>query len=159
MWHLVLAHRHLVGPINQDVGAHQQRIAEKSIGGQILVRQLFLLILVGRYPFQPAQWRHHRHQQMQFGMFGHARLDEQRRLRRIDPGSEPVDNHVPGILGDTLRLIVGGRQRMPVGDKEQARVFVLQLDPVGQHAMVVTKVKAASRPHPRENSFGVHIWR
>jgi hypothetical protein len=35
--HLVLAHRHLVGAVDQDVGRLQQRIAEKAVGRQILV--------------------------------------------------------------------------------------------------------------------------
>ncbi len=60
MRHLILTHRHLVGAIDQDVGRLQQRIAEETIGRQILVLQLLLLILVGRHPLQPAQRRHHR---------------------------------------------------------------------------------------------------
>ena len=62
----------------------QQRVAEKAVGRQIAVGQLLLLILVGRHALQPAERRDHREQQVQLGMLGHARLDEQRRLRRID---------------------------------------------------------------------------
>jgi hypothetical protein len=89
---LVLAHRHLVGAVDQDIGAHQQRIAEEAVGGQILVGQLFLLVLVGRHALQPAERRHHRHQQVQLGVLGHLGLDEQRRLVGIDTGRQPVDH-------------------------------------------------------------------
>ncbi len=39
--HLILAHRHLVGAVDQDVGRLQQRIAEETVGGQILVGRAF----------------------------------------------------------------------------------------------------------------------
>jgi P-type Cu+ transporter len=94
--HLILAHRHLIGAVDQDVGALQQRIAEEAVGRKIFLGQFFLLILVGRHPFQPAQRRHHRQQQMQFGMLDHLRLDEQGGFGRIDAGGQPVDHHLPG---------------------------------------------------------------
>ena len=53
--HLILAHRHVLSPVEQDVGRLQQRIAEKSVGGEILVRELRLLILVGGNALQPAE--------------------------------------------------------------------------------------------------------
>jgi hypothetical protein len=93
--HLILTHRHLVGAIDQDVGRLQQRIAEETVGRQILVLELFLLVLVGRHALQPAERRHHRQQQMQLGVLGHLRLDEQRRPDRIDARRQPVDDHVP----------------------------------------------------------------
>ncbi len=70
--HLVLAHRHEVGAVNQDVGGLEQWIAEKTVGRQILFRQFFLLVLVGWHALQPAQRRHHRQQEVQFRMLDHA---------------------------------------------------------------------------------------
>jgi hypothetical protein len=96
--HLVLAHRHPVGAVDQDVGRLQQRIAEEAVGGEVLVRELFLLVLVGRHALQPAQRRHHRQQQVQLGMLGHLGLDEHGRLRRVDAGRQPVDDHVRGVV-------------------------------------------------------------
>ena len=137
MRNLVLADRHLVGAVDQDIGAHQQRITEKAIGRQILAGQLFLLVFVGRHTLQPAQWRHHRHQQMQLGVLGHPRLDEQRRLIGIDAGRQPVHHHIHRSLLDPLRIVVLRRQRMPVGHEKQAGILVLELDPVFKNAMVV----------------------
>ena len=153
---LVLADRHLVGAVDQDVGAHQERIAEEAVGRQVLVRHLFLLVLVGRHAFKPAKRRHHRQQQMQFRVFRHLRLDEQRSLLGIDAGRQPVDHHFPGRLRDSMRIVVLRGQRVPVGDEEQAGILVLQFDPVLQHPMIVTKVQAARGAHSGEDSFCVH---
>ena len=145
--HLVLAHRHLRGAVDQDIRALQQRITEEAVGGEILVGQFFLLVLVGRHAFQPAQRRDHGQQQVQFGMFRHARLDEQRGLRRIDACGQPVDDHVPHALLDDLRRVVMRGQRMPVGHEKQALVLVLHFHPVLQYTMVMPQVQTARGAH------------
>ena len=145
--HLVLANRHQAGPINQDVSRLQERIAEETVGREILFLQSFLLILVGRHPLQPTEWGDHRQQEVQFGVFGHAGLDKQGRLARVDTGSQPVDDHVPGTLRDHARIVVVRGQRVPVGDEKETLVLVLQLDPVFQNAMVVPEVQASCRAH------------
>ncbi len=145
--HLILADRHQGRLVGQDVGALQQRVAQKAVGGQILVPQLFLLILVGGHPFEPAQRRDHRQQQVQFGVFRHPRLHEQHRAARIDAGRQPVDDHVLRVFGDLLRVFVVGGQRVPVGGEEKAAVLVLQAHPVLQHPVVVTQVQAPGRAH------------
>jgi len=93
---------------------------------------------------------------MQFGMLDHARLHKQRGLRRIDAGGEPVDRHVAHVFLDHLRRVVVRGQRMPVGDEKQALVFVLQAQPVFEHAMVVAKVQAPGGAHAGENAVGIH---
>mgnify|MGYP007125368317 CR=1 FL=1 len=47
-------------------------------------------------------------------------------------------------------------QRMPVGDEEQARVFVLELDPVFENPVVMAKMKGARGAHAGKNTFSVH---
>ena len=153
---LILANRHFVGTVDQDIGTHQQRITEEAVSRQILAGELFLLILVGRHPFQPAERGHHRHQQMQFGMLRHFGLDEQGRLIGIDTGCQPVDDHIPGGLLDALRIVVMRRQCMPVGDEKQARVFMLEFDPVFEHPVVMAKMERAGGAHAGENTFSVH---
>ena len=93
---------------------------------------------------------------MQFCVFRHLGLNEQRGLRRIDAGSQPVDSHVPGVVLDGRRIVVMRRQRMPVGDEKQALVLVLELDPVFQHAVIMAKVQCASRAHAGENTVFKH---
>ena len=77
----------------------------------------------------------------------HARLDEQRRLRRIDAGGEPIGHHVPGVLLDDLRRVVVRGQRVPVSDEEKALEFELQPDPVLEHPMVVAEMQGAGGAH------------
>ena len=93
---------------------------------------------------------------MQFGMLRHARLDEQRRLRRIDTRRQPVDHHVPHAFFDHLRRIVMRGQRMPVRHEKQALVFVLQLHPVFQHAVIMAQMQSAGWTHARNNAIRIH---
>ena len=71
MHDLILTHRNLGGAIDQDVGTLQQGITQKAIGGEVFFLEFFLLVLVGRHPFQPAQRGDHRQQQVQFGVLRH----------------------------------------------------------------------------------------
>jgi len=48
MGNLVFSYRYAIGAIDQDICALQQRIAEKAVGGEILVGEFLLLILVAR---------------------------------------------------------------------------------------------------------------
>ena len=156
MGQLILAHRHLVGAVDQDVGTHQQRVAQKPVGGQILVGQLFLLVLVGRDPLQPALRRHHGHEQVQLGVLGHAGLDEDGRLGRIDACRQPVNDHLPDARLDPPGVVVIGRQGMPVGGKEEAGILRLQLDPVFQYTVIVAEVETPGGAHAGEDAFSEH---
>ncbi len=135
--HLVRAHRHQAGPVHQDVRALEQRVPQETIGGEVLFLELFLLILVARNPFKPAQRRDHRQQQVQFRVLGHMGLDEQCRGPWVDARGQPVDHHVPDALLNGKGVFVHGRQRVPVRHEEEALVLVLELGPVGQHTMVM----------------------
>ena len=102
---LVFAHRHVSGLVDEDVGALQQRVAQEPVGGEVELLEPFLLILVARHAFQPAQRRDHGQQQVKLGVLGHTRLDEQAGRAGIDPCRQPVDDHVPGGLLDDPRVI------------------------------------------------------
>ncbi len=66
---------------------------------------------------------------------------------RIDARSQPVDNHVPDMLTDDLRLFVVRGQPVPVGNEIEGLVLVLQAHPVTQNAMIVTQMQTPSRAH------------
>ena len=80
-------------------------------------------------------------------MLRHFRLYKQRRLRGINASGQPVNHHVPGVLLDLRRAIVMGGQRVPVGDKKETLMLVLQAHPVFEHAVIVTKVQRSGRTH------------
>ena len=67
---------------------------------------------------------------MQFSMFGHSGLNEQRGTCRINARSQPINDHVPYILFNDLRRIVMRGERMPIGNKEQALKFLLHFNPI-----------------------------
>ena len=92
--HLILADRHELRVVHRDVGRLQQRIAEEPDRRQILVLQLLLLLLVGRHALEPRHRHDHRQQQVQLGVLGHERLDEERALLGIEAGADPVGDVV-----------------------------------------------------------------
>ena len=89
--------------VHRDVGGLQQRIAEEPDRRQILVLQVLLLLLVGRHALEPRHRHHHRQQQIELGVLGHQRLDEERALLRIEPGADPVGHVVVGVAGQLAR--------------------------------------------------------
>ena len=66
---------------------------------------------------------------MQLGVLRHAGLNEEDRLGGIHPGCQPIDDHVPDAFLDDRRGLVMSGERMPVGDEEEALVFVLKRRP------------------------------
>src|SRR5262249_21332762 len=105
---------------------------------------------------EPADRRDHAEQQRELRMLDDARLDEKRRSARVQADGEPVDEHVPDGVGNTLRRFVVGRQRVPVCGKVQALVFLLQTKPVLERAVVVADMHPAGRAHARQNAIGEH---
>src|SRR5512134_347236 len=93
---------------------------------------------------------------MQLGVLGDARLDEERRLRRIDAGREPVDHHLPDVLLDHFRSVVMGGERVPVGDEEEARVLALKAHPVLKRPVEVPEVQVAGGAHARNDALRDH---
>ena len=55
------------------------------------------------------------------------------------------------------RIVVVRRQRVPVGNEEQARIVVLEPDPVLEDAVVVAEVQAARGAHAGEDAFLIHV--
>ena len=146
---LVFTHWHILGAVNQNVGRLQQRVAQKSIGGQIFVLELHLLVFVSGYPLKPAQRRAHSQQGKQLGMLGHAALQKQGALVGVQACSQPVDHHFIDVLFHNFAVGVMGGQCVPVGDEEKALHFGLQTHPIFQRAVVVAQVQRAGRAHAR----------
>ena len=96
---------------------------------------------------------------MQFRVLRHPRLYEQRCPLRVDAGGKPVDQHVPDVGIHLRRLLVVGREGMPVGNKVKALGLFLQPDPVLEHPVVMAKVKPAGRPHTGKDSPGLNVKR
>ena len=143
------------GAVREDVGGLQQGVAEEAVGAEILLPELFDLVLVGRYALQPRQRRDEGEQQVQLRVLGYLGLDEHGALVRVDADGQPVDQHVPDRAAHDVRRGIIGGQRMPVGGEEETVVFLLQREPVLQHALQMPKVQAAGGPHTGEHAHRI----
>ena len=144
---LILTDRYHRRVVHRDVRGLQQRIAEESDRRQIFVLQVVLLLLVGRHALEPRHRDHHREQQIQLGVLGHQRLDEERALLRIEADADPVGDVVVGIGRQLAGVGEVAGQRMPVGDEVEALRLLLQRDPMGERADEMAEMQAAGRPH------------
>ena len=104
MRHLIVADRYESRVVNRHVRGLQQRVTEKPDRRQVLVLQVFLLFLVGRHALEPRHRDHHRQQQIQFRVFGHERLDEDRALLRVESRRNPVRRVLVGVRRQLRRV-------------------------------------------------------
>ena len=141
MLDLVLAHRNEVGEVEQDVRRLQHGIVEEPRHHLLLPRRLFL---ERHLPLELAERRDRVEDPGEFGMFGHLRLHEQRRLRRVDPGGEEAHRHLVRAPLQVRRLV--GRDDGVVVDHAEERLeLVLQLHPVLHRPEIVSYVQFARR--------------
>ena len=132
--------------------ACKQRIAEKAVGVDVVVLNIFELLFVRGHALQPTERRDHGKEQVQFRVFGQARLDKERGLGGVEPAGQPVRDHLPGVLAQVERIFVARRQHVPVGDEVKAVVFILQLHPILESAHQVAQMEFARGPHTTQNA-------
>ena len=125
-------YRNPVRPIEQDISRHQDRIAQKREGVEILVLDVFDLFLVGGIAVEPAQGGDHGKRPAELRMLRDVRLNEDGALLGIEPDRKPVQQGIVAIARGICGVGVIGRQRVPVGYKVIALVIVLKPNPVAQ---------------------------
>ena len=155
MRHLVLAHRHGVGLVEDDVGGLQHRVAHQAVIDRLLgLVHLPHLFLKGGHAHQPAQGRDHAEEGVQGHDLGDVGLDEDEAPFRIDAGGQPVEDHVVYVRPDDLGVAAGlhGGQGMHVHGAIDAVIVLLQVHPVLQGAHVIAQVQQPGGPHPGERS-------
>ena len=150
---LVLADRHHGRVVHDDVRRLQDGIPEEPVGVEVLLLQLLDEFLVGRDALQPAERHHHREQQMEFGVLGHLRLDEERAALWIEPHREPVGGDLEGARPEVARVLVVGGQRVPVHDAVEGVELVLHRHPVAVRPHQVPEVGRPGGPHPGEEAL------
>ncbi len=79
---LILADRHSVGPVEEDVRCLEHRVREQRDAEAVLLRGL--LPVLG-HPAQVAVRRHALEHPCESRVLGHVALDEQRRHVRVEP--------------------------------------------------------------------------
>src|SRR3977135_465791 len=89
---------------------------------------------------------------MQLSVLGHVRLYEQPRNTRIRPSSEPVDEYIVDLRRQLRGVVVASGEHVPIGNKEEALVLVLQSHPVLQCTVVIAQMQSACRAHARKHA-------
>src|SRR5579884_329331 len=151
--HLVLAYGNVIRLIYQNVCRLQQRIAEEPIGRKVFAAYVFLLLLIGRDAFQPAEWRNHGEEQMQLGMLFYVALHKDDALLGVKSGGKKIERHIQRVLLHLRWISVIGREGVPVGDEEVATVFVLEAHPVPERSHVVAQMQLSGWTHAAEHAL------
>ncbi len=77
--------------VHDDVGGLQGGVAEEAVGVEILVLDVFEGFFVGGDAFEPAERGDHGEEEMEFGVFGDLRLEEDDGFFRVEAGGEEID--------------------------------------------------------------------
>src|ERR1043165_5024552 len=148
MLYLVFPDRNPIGLVQQDVGKRDGRIVEQSGHHAFLLRRL---VLVLRLSFELADRRQRIQDPGKLGMLRNGRLNEQRRLLRIDAGGKERERHVTTTLAE-LRRIIAGDDRVIIQHHEDRLGLVLPPCPVLHRAEVVSDVELTGRLDSTEDS-------
>jgi len=136
---LVLAHRYLVGLVQENVGGLQDRVGEQADRGLLLALPGRLVLELG-HPARLAEAGHAGQDPGQFGVLGHVALHEQRAPVRVEPGPEQLGGGHPGPAGQQGGVLRHG-DRVQVDHAVEGVVAVLQGHPLAQRAEVVAEVE------------------
>jgi hypothetical protein len=151
---LVLAHRHVGGLVDQDVGGLQHRIGVEADAGALLVLAALLLEL--GHAVQPAQAGHALEDPGQFGMLAHRRLREDGGLGRVEAGGQVGGGDLAGLLGQQGRILPDG-DGVQVGHEDEGVHLVLQPGELHQGAQIVAQVQGAGRLDAGEHAGRARI--
>ena len=146
---LIVADRHLVGVVEQDVGRLQRRVREQP-GGDELTLALRGLVLELSHPRQLAVRQGALHHPGQLGVLGDVALHEHRGDVGVEPDREQHRRQLDGRLADDAGLL-DHRQRVQIDDPVEDLV-VLPLDPVAQRTQVVPQMDVTGRLDAREHA-------
>ena len=138
---LVVADRHLVGLVEQDVAGHQHRVGEERGGDELL---LVALVLELRHPAQLAEARDRAQQPGGLGVRRHVALAEDGRALGVEPGREQHRGQVERALAQVGRVVLD-RDRVQVDDAEERLAELLRGRVLAEAAAEVAEVLRARR--------------
>jgi hypothetical protein len=147
---LVVADRHLVGVVEQDVRGLQGRVGEQA-GGDEVAFALGRLVLELRHPRQLAVGHVALHHPRQLRVLGDVALHEHRRHVGVEPDGEQDRGELDRPLADHPWLL-GDREGVEVDDAVEGVVFVLVLGPRPQRTEVAAQVGVSGGLDAREHA-------
>ena len=140
---LILAHRHAVGQVEQDVGGLQHRVGEEADGDRFAARRL---LLERDHALELAHHRDAVEEPGELGVLVHVALHEHDRALGVEARGDQRGERVAGRgrqLGGLERL----RHRVQVDDAEDrlGAVALLICDVMADRAEIVADVFLAGR--------------
>src|SRR5206468_1039456 len=147
---LVVADRHEVGLVEQDVARHQHRVREEPGRDELLTLAFFLEL---RHSSQLPVARQGREQPGGLGVRGDVALDEDRRPLRIEAGGEKRRREVERRAAEVLG-VVRDRDRVQVDDAEEGVALLLRRRVLAEAAAVVAEVLGACGLDAAEDAHG-----
>jgi hypothetical protein len=152
---LVLAYRHSVGVVGEDVGRHEARVGEKADPRRLVTAFSGLVLELG-HPRELPETRGAFHQPRELGMRRNVALQEQRARLGIQPSGEEQSGHRQRRLA-ALGGITGHGQAVQVNHAVVAVTQVLVLHPIADSPEQVAQVRFACRLYTRENPRRLRI--
>jgi hypothetical protein len=145
---LVVADRHLVGLVEEDVAGHQNWIGEEACGHRLLALPLVLELC---HPAKLADRGHGAEQPGGLRVGGDVALHEDGGALGVDSGREEHRGEVEGRLAQRFR-VVRNRDRVQVDDAEERLAQLLGGRILAKAAAVVAEVLRARGLDPREDT-------
>ena len=147
---LILAHRDIVGLIEQDIRRHQRRIGEETAVDVLAV--LGGLVLKLRHARELAEHRIAVQDPAELGVLRHVGLDEQRVLLGVQAAGDVLRQLLEASSSEVHRNLPHG-DGVHVHDAVQAVILVLQRDPVFDCAHIRAQRQIAARLNARKDAF------
>ena len=148
---LVLAHRHRVGVVQQDVRRLEDGIAEQT--GRNTLEPFGLIFELG-HPLQLTQRRDRGEQPVELGMLRHADWTNRMVRVRVDPRGEQADGHVSGPGGEERHVVWKG-DGVQIHHADDGIELVLEGDPIWTAPSQLPMCRSPSAQPPRRSGpFG-----
>ncbi len=148
---LVVADRHQMGAVEQDVRRHQDRVGVQPEVGADLLR---LLLELGHAVEDPGR-RHRPQDPCQLGVLRHLALVVQQRALRVDPDGEQDLGRLVALVHELHGILRDG-DGVEVHDAVDGVVVVLEPHPVAERPEIVPQVHVPGGLHSTEHSLSVH---
>ena len=146
---LVLAHRHVGGVIEQNVGRHQVRI-DVEPGRRILAVLAGLLLELG-HAVEPAEPRHAVEDPGELGVAGHLALIEDDVAVGVDARGDEGRGHLVRVVGELVGVLEHG-DGVEIDHAIKAVMLGLQRHEFGDGAEIVAEMQIARGLHAREHA-------
>ena len=149
MLFLVLADRHDVAVVQEDVRRHEHGVAEECMRGGDAVGDF---VFVGVAPLEESHGGDRAEDPGEERDLRDVGLAEEEGFGRVEATGEKVEGHVAGVAAEGVGIMQRG-ERVEVGDEVKGFALVLQFDRGLHHAEVIPEVQGAGGLDAGKDAF------